>query len=314
MIFILKARWGLFMVSKQMKYVIKGLWYTRNQTIKKRVEEHRKGLELMSVGIKYPEDIESEQIDIDGLTGSLFTIPESNNDRIILFLHGGAYVAGSVETSKYHSVLISRFAKAQLLSINYRLAPEHPFPAALNDAVNAYKWLIAEKKFSPKKIVIVGVSAGGGLTVATLLKLREMGIDLPAAAVCISPWTDLAFTGETFKERASLDPFTSPYNLDFAASLYIDKSDPRNPYISPVYADLQGLPPFFIIAGTAEILYDDSVRLAEQASFAGVEVELDIWEDMIHAFPVFASVAPESQKAIEKISNFIEESFEQNKK
>lgn len=302
------------MVSKQMRYVIKGLWYGRNLEIKKRVEEHRKGLEVMTVGINHPEDVESEQVSIDDLTCSLFTTPESKEDRIVLFLHGGAYIAGSVETSKYHAVLISRLAKAQLLSINYRLAPEHPYPAALNDAVNAYNWLLKEKRFSPEKIVIVGVSAGGGLTVATLLKLREMGIELPAAAVCISPWADLAFTGETFKERASLDPFTSPHNLDFAASLYIDKNDPRNPYISPVYADLHGLPSLFIIVGTAEVLHDDSVRLADQASLAGVKVELDVWEDMIHAFPVFASVAPESQKAIEKISKFINDSFEQHKK
>jgi len=228
-------------------------------------------------------------------------------------LHGGAYIAGSVEISKYHAVLISRLAKAQLLGINYRLAPEHPYPAALNDAVKAYNWLIEEKKFPPNKIVFVGVSAGGGLTIATLLKLREMGIELPVAAVCISPWADLAFTGETFKARASMDPFTSPYNLDFAASLYVDKSDPTNPYISPIYADLQGLPSLFIMVGTAEILFDDSNRLAEQAALAGVEVELDIWEDMIHAFPIFANVAPESQNAIEKISKFIRDSLEQKK-
>ncbi len=299
------------MVSKQMGYVIKGLWYGRNLEIKKRVEEHRKGLEIMTEGIKFPDDVESEQIDIDELSGKLFITPESKNDRIVLFFHGGAYIAGSVETSKYHSVLISRLAKAQLLNINYRLAPEHPFPAALEDAVKAYNWLIEEKKFSPKKIVIVGVSAGGGLAVATLLKLKELKIDLPLAVVCISPWADLAFTGDTFKERAKIDPFTSPYNLDFAASLYVGENDPRDPFISPICADLQGLPPLFIMVGTAEILFDDSNRLAEYAAFAGVEVTLDIWEDMIHAFPVFASVAPESKSAIEKISNFINDSFEQ---
>lgn len=298
------------MVSKQMGYVIKGLFYNRSLEIKKRVQDHRKGLEIMTEGVKLPDDVESEQIDIDGLSCNLFFTPESKNDRIVLFLHGGAYIAGSVDTSKYHAVLISRFAKAQLLSVDYRLAPEHPFPAALDDAVKAYNWLMKEKKFTPNRIAIAGVSAGGGLTVATLLKLRDLGTELPAAAVCISPWADLAFTGETFKSRANIDPFTTPHDLDFAANLYVKENDPRNPFISPVYADLQRLPPLFIIAGTAEILYDDSIRLAESAKSAGVEVILDIWEDMIHAFPVFAKVAPESQKAIEKISNFIHDSFE----
>jgi len=299
------------MVSKQMGYVIKGLWYGRDLEIKKRVGEHRKGLEMMTEGVKLPDDVESEQVDIDGLSGKLFITPESKDDHIVLFFHGGAYIAGSVETSNYHAVLISRFANAQLLSINYRLAPEHPYPAALEDAVKAYKWLIKEKKFPPSKIIITGVSAGGGLAVATLLKLRELNYELPRAAVCISPWTDLAFTGETFKSRAKYDPFTSPYNLDFAASLYVKDNDPKNPFISPVYADLQGLPPLFIIVGTAEVLHDDSIRLAKHAKSAGVEVVLDIWEDMIHAFPVFAKAAPESQKAIEKIGNFIDDSFKQ---
>ncbi|NHJ21951.1 MAG: alpha/beta hydrolase [Candidatus Lokiarchaeota archaeon] len=298
------------MVSKQMKYVIKGLWYSRSLEIKKRVEEHRKGLEAMTVGVNLPDDVESEHVDIDGLSGKIFVTPHSRDDRIILFLHGGAYIAGSVETSKYHSVLIARLSKAQLLNINYRLAPEHPFPAALDDAVKAYNWLIEEKKFSPKNIVIVGVSAGGGLAIATLLKLKELKLELPLAAVCISPWTDLTFTGATYNERAKIDPFTSPDNLDFSARLYAGESDPSNPYISPIYGDLKGLPPLFVIAGTAEILYDDSNRLAEQARVAGVEVTLDIWEDMIHAFPVFASVAPESKSAIEKIGNFITNSFE----
>jgi monoterpene epsilon-lactone hydrolase len=302
------------MVSKEMRYVIKGLWYGRDLEIKKRVREHREGLETMTKGVIIPDDVKSEQVDIDGLSGNLFITPESESDRIMLFFHGGAYIAGSVETSKYHAVLISRLAKAQLLSIDYRLAPEYPYPAALEDAIKAYNWLVEEKKVSPNKIVIVGVSAGGGLTIATLLKLRELKRKLPLAAVCISPWTDLAFNGETFKARAKIDPFTSPYNLDFAASLYIGENDPMDPYISPVYANFQGLPPLFIIVGTAEILYDDSNRLAENAAFAGVEVTLDIWEDMIHAFPVFASVAPESKNAIEKISSFIVDSFEQKQK
>ncbi len=293
------------MVSKQMKFVIKGLYYTRDLEIKKRVNEHRKALEKLAVGVKLPADVEFETINCNNVSAMWCKTPESENDKVILFLHGGAYIAGSADISKYHSVYISRVSNAQLLSVNYRLAPEHPYPAALDDAVKAYRWLVDEKGFSPKKIIITGVSAGGGLTVATLLKLRDLSMELPVAAVCISPWADLAFTGETFRSRASLDPFTTPDGLEFDANLYIGKDNAKNPLISPVYADLDGLPPLYIIAGTAEILHDDAVRLAEGATKAGVDVTIDIWEDMIHAFPIFANVAPESREAIEKIGEFI---------
>jgi acetyl esterase/lipase len=288
-----------------MKYVIKGLLHTRKLAIEKRVRDHRKGLELMSVGVVLSEDVESTPMDINGVPAIWFNTPESRDNRIVVFFHGGAYIAGSPDTSKFHAVYISRVSKAQLLSVDYRLAPENPFPAGLDDAVKVYKWLIEEKKFSPEQIVLVGVSAGGGLTLAALLKLRELGIKLPAAAVCISPWADLAFTGETYRSRAKLDPFTSPNGLDFAAELYIGENDPKNPLISPVYAKLNGLPSLFIIVGTAEILHDDSIRLANNAKKEGVEVTLEVWEDMIHAFPVFVNVVPESCEAIDKIGNFI---------
>jgi acetyl esterase/lipase len=297
------------MVSREMKSVIKGLLYGRNLEIKGRVENTRKGLELMTKGIKLPEDVETSSVDINGVSAVWFKTPNARSDKVILFFHGGAYIAGSPDSSKVHTVYISRLSEAQCLSVDYRLAPEHPFPAALEDAIKAYKWLIEEKEYSAKNIIIVGVSAGGGLTIATLLKLRELGMELPSAAVCISPWTDLAFTGKTFKTRAKIDPFTSPNGLDFAADLYVGEYDSKNPFLSPVYANHQGLPPLFIIAGTAEILYDDSVRLAENAKKAGVDVTLDIWDDMIHAFPVFVNIAPESQEAMERIAEFIRKHF-----
>jgi len=293
------------MVSKQMKYVIKGLLYTRSLEIKKRVNDHRKALEMLAVGVELPKDVECTNVNIDDISALWCKTSESRNDRIIIFFHGGAYIAGSADISKYHSIYISRVSNAELLSVNYRLAPEHPYPAALDDAVKAYRWLVEKKEILPKRIVIVGVSAGGGLTIATMLKLRELGIELPVAAVCISPWADLAFKGETFRSRAKLDPFTTPDGLEFDANLYIGNKNAKNPFISPVYADLYGLPPLYIMAGTAEILHDDSVRLAERASKAGLDVTLDIWEDMIHGFPVFANVAPESREAIEKIGEFI---------
>ncbi|MFX0004266.1 MAG: alpha/beta hydrolase [Candidatus Hodarchaeota archaeon] len=299
------------MVSKQMKFIIKGLLHSRDLANKKRVEDQRRATELLAVGVKLPEDVTSNSIDIDGVSSMWFKTPNAHEDKVVLFLHGGSYIAGSIDISKYHAVYISRVSNTQLLGINYRLAPEHPFPAALDDAVKVYKWLIKERGFSSEKIAIVGVSAGGGLAIATLLKLRDLGLELPLAAVCISPWVDLAFTGETFKTRAKLDPLTTPDGLEFAASLYIGDNNPKNPYISPVYANLNNLPPLYIMAGTDEVLYDDSVRLAENAIAVGLDATLDIWEDMIHGFPVFASVVPESREAIEKVGKFLRKHFNQ---
>jgi len=302
------------MVSKQMEYVIKALLHTRNITIKRKVNEHRRRLEQMSSGLELPKDVKSNFVDANGVNAALFTPPDIENQRTILFLHGGAYIAGSIRTAQYHAVYISRVSNARVLIIDYRLAPEYQFPAALDDAINAYQWLIDVEGVPHDKLIIIGVSSGGGLTIANLLKIRERGIDMPKAAVCISPWIDLTFTGETFKKRAIIDPFLTPDELEFAANLYSGDRDPRDPFISPVYANLQGLPPLFIQAGTAEILYDDAVRLARSAVKTGVDVNLDIWEDMIHAFPGFVSVAPESKQAIERIGKFIHDIFKNNTK
>ena len=221
----------------------------------------------------------------------------------------GGYIGGSIETHKDLVARISRAAKVRVLIIDYRLAPEHPFPAALEDAVAAYQWLISNEKIDPKNLIIGGDSAGGGLTVSTLVKLREEELSLPAAAICLSPWTDLAVTGESIKTKAEVDPFITPEINEFCAKNYLKDTDPKNYLASPLYADLKELPPMYIQVGTSEVLLDDSVRLAENAKEAGVDVELDIWEDMIHVFAIFAALAPESQQAIEKISDFIQKNL-----
>jgi monoterpene epsilon-lactone hydrolase len=302
------------MVSKQMGYVIKALLNSRDISIKRRVDEHRKGLEQMSSGLELQKDVKSDFIDANGVNAALFTPTEIENKRTILFLHGGAYIAGSIKTAQYHAIEIAKVAKSKVLIIDYSLAPEHQFPAALDDAINSYQWLVDIEKVPHNKLIVIGVSAGGGLTIATLLKLRKMGKKMPKAAIGISPWVDLSFTGHTFKSRAKFDPFLTPDELEFAANLYLKDMDPRDPFVSPIYGDLKGLPPLFIQAGTAEILYDDAVRLAETAEKAGVDVKLDIWEDMIHAFPVFVSVSPESKQAIERIGKFIHNLFDKKVK
>ncbi|MGH7865731.1 MAG: alpha/beta hydrolase, partial [Candidatus Binataceae bacterium] len=193
---------------------------------------------------------------------------------------------------------------AYCLALDYRLAPEHPFPAAVEDAVAAYRWLL-ERKIPANKIVIAGDSAGGGLTVAALVAARAAKLAMPAAAVCISPWTDLACTGESFETKASIDPMVARDALIQMAKQYIGELDPRTPLASPLYADLRGLPPMLIHVGAAEVLLDDSTRLAERARSVGVEVNIEVWDDMVHVWHVFAPLLPEGQRAIDVVGKFV---------
>ena len=228
----------------------------------------------------------------------------SNPSTTVLYLHGGAYIGGVTRT--YHN-LAGRLAKqlhGEVYLPVYPFAPEHPFPEAVNRVMEAYEYLLALGK-NPSDIVIAGDSAGGGLTMATMVALRYMGEPMPAAAFCISPWVDLECTGETMTSKAEVDPFIQKERLGMMARLYVGDRDLRAPLASPIYADLRGLPPLLIQVGTAETLLDDSTRLADKAKASGVKVELDIWEDMIHVWPIFAPILPEGQRAIERIGEFV---------
>lgn len=297
------------MVSKAMKRVIKTLIQNREVAIKKRINDSRAALDQFSGLAPLPKDVKLEKIDVGGISAAWMSTPEVVKDKAILYLHGGGYIEGSITYHKELTQRISRVSKAKVLILDYRLAPEHPFPAALEDSTRTYSWLVDTEGYLPQNIVIAGDSAGGGLTVATLVKLRDEGMALPAAAVCLSPWTDLALTGDSMKEKVHEDPFMTPDDLMFSASMYLGKTDPKNPYASPLYANLKDLPPLCIQVGTAEVLLDDAIRLATRAKEAGVEVQLDIWEDMIHVFQAFAVLAPESQEGIEKIGEFIKKFF-----
>ena len=292
-----------------MKSVIKILKEKREKEIKKRVEEGRAGIvELARLAPLY-KDSKLENVDAGGVPAAWMITPDVAKDRAILYLHGGGYIQGSITSHQDLAQRISKASKTKLLILDYRLAPEHPFPAALEDSVRAYEWLINNEGYNPKNLIIAGDSAGGGLTLTTLVKLRDQGVRLPTAAVCLSPWTDLALTGDSIKLKLHEDPFISPDELVFAAGLYLGKVDPKNPFASPLYADFKGLPPLCIQVGSAEILLDDATRLAKRAKKAGVEVQLDIWEDMIHVFQSFAVIAPEGTEGINKIGEFIKKFF-----
>jgi acetyl esterase/lipase len=243
-------------------------------------------------------------VDAGGMRADQIAGPASRDDRHVLYLHGGGFVSGSPALYRHLTWRIAAAARARVLALDYRLAPEHPFPAALDDALAAYRWLLAEGA-DPRRIAVMGDSAGGGLAFSLLLRLRDQGAPLPAAAVALSAWTDLALTGASLRLNAAADPMLNAEDLPKLAACYLASADPRDPYASPLYGDATGLPPTLIQAGSDEILHDDSTRMADRLRAAGCEVELEIWPRMPHAWHLFAPVLPEARRAIERIGAFV---------
>lgn len=297
------------MVSKGMENVIKLVRQQISSMTEITVKNIRDGLELMAKMVKIPKDVKCEPVDVGGIPAEWISTPGVVNDKVILYLHGGGFIAGSIATHRDLAQRISRVSKARILLIDYRLGPEHPYPAAFEDVLTAYRWLIDVEKITPKNLIIAGDSAGGGLTVGGLIRMRDEGIALPAAAVCLSPGIDPTGSGESFKTKVDVDPFITPELFKFMITNFFGDIDLETPLTSALLADLSGLPPMLIQVGTSEILLDDSVRLAERAKAAGVDVTLDVWEDMIHVFQLFAAFAPESIEAIDKIGEFIQRFF-----
>jgi acetyl esterase/lipase len=264
----------------------------------------RQLIEDMTVGAPLPDGTVHTPVDAGGVASEWVEVPEGSSTATILYLHGGGYTIGSMRT---HRALVARLAAASVargLTIDYRLGPEHPFPAAVEDAVSAYRWLVRGGA-DPATVVVAGDSAGGGLTVALLLALRDAGEPLPAAGVCISPWTDLACTGESMTTRAAADPMVQRDGLRQMAAAYLAGADPRTPLASPLYAELHGLPPLLVHVGSAETLLDDATRLAEKARAAGVRVDLEVWDDMIHVWHAFAPLLPEAGDAIARVGGWV---------
>lgn len=230
--------------------------------------------------------------------------PGARADAAILYLHGGGYVIGSPRSHRHLAAAIGAAAQARVLLPDYRLAPEDPFPAAVDDAVGAYRWLLSQS-IAPARIVVAGDSAGGGLTVATLLALRDAGVPLPAAGVCISPWVDLTCGGASYITRADADPIVLRKSVSEMAVAYLAGRDATTPLASPIGADLGGLPPLLIHVGDDEVLLDDAVQLAERARKAGVDATLEVWPEMIHVWHWFFPMLEEGQKAIDGIGAFV---------
>ena len=269
-------------------------------------EQRRQRSEANAVLDPTPADVNGESVDAGGVSAEWITAPGASDSATILWLHGGGYCNCSINTHRTMVSRISRASKARALLIDYRLAPEHPFPAAVEDATAAYRWLLSAG-VDPARLVIGGDSAGGGLTLATLVSLRDAGDPLPGAAICVSPWVDLECVGTSMTTKAEIDPIVDRDDALRQAEAYHVETAPRHPLVSPIHADLSGLPPILVQVGTSETLLDDSTRLAAKAKGDGVDVTLEVWDEMIHVWHFFAGMLPEGQQAIERIGEFIQE-------
>jgi epsilon-lactone hydrolase len=244
-----------------------------------------------------------ERVSAGGVDGEWIFPANAPNDKAILYFHGGGFRIGSVTSHRDLIAQIALVSGCRMLAINYRLAPEHRFPAALDDALAAYGWML-DRGMKPGNIAFAGDSAGGNLALAAMLALRERGLPLPVSAVLMSPWTDLAATGASYVSRAEADPIHQrPMILVLAKNYLGGQGDPCDPLVSPLYADLTGLPPLLIQVGDSETVLDDSVMFADRARAAGIDVSLEVWDGMIHVFQMFE--LPEARRAIASIAGFL---------
>jgi epsilon-lactone hydrolase len=273
------------------------------------LSERRKRLDALGAQYPLPADVRVEPVNASGVVAEWTATPEADPSRVVLFLHGGGYISGSIDSHRHMIAQAGREARARTLALGYRLAPEHPFPAALDDALAGYRFLLSQD-FAPEKIAIAGESAGGGLAVAALVALRDAGVILPACAWLSSPWVDLAMTGGSMSAKAAVDPLIGRAYLTELAAAYLNGADPLNPLASPLHADLHGLPPMLIQVGSAETLLDDAVRLAGVAGAADVRVTLDVWPDMIHAWHLFYQQVAAGRRALAEVGAFVRAKLE----
>jgi acetyl esterase/lipase len=262
---------------------------------------------LDEVGSIWPiaNDVGLEVVDLDGVPGEFSIVPGSDPSRVLLFFHGGGYCSGSIVSHRRMVTEAGRAGGLRTLAVGFRLAPEHPFPAAYDDAHTAWRWL-RKRGIAANQIVVGGDSAGGGLTLALAMRLREAGEDLPACLWLASPWTDLTMSGPSLETKDAVDPLIHKGYLGELANAYVPAGMTRtDPRISPLFADLHGLPPTLIQVGSAETLLDDSVRFAGAAGAAGVAVTLEIWPDMIHAWPLWNARLEAGRQALAHVGAFV---------
>lgn len=289
--------------SPQLDRVI-GMIMERAQAPRKTTDDDRASYERMLASMPMADDIATERVGAGGVPAEWIRAPGARADRVMLYFHGGGYVVGSMRTHRTLLSHISRASGFSVLGLDYRLAPEHPFPAPVEDALAAYRWLL-ECGTEPSQIVLGGDSAGGGLVIAALVAIRYAGEPMPAAGVCISPWVDMEATGASFTTNAEVDPSVSKERILNIARVYLAGKNPRAPLASPLHADLHELPPLLSVVGSIETLLDDARAITDRARAAGVEAVVEVWDDMPHVWTHFASILPEGQQAVDRIGDFM---------
>ncbi|RLA43026.1 MAG: alpha/beta hydrolase [Gammaproteobacteria bacterium] len=259
------------------------------------------------MGAEVAADVDIKAVTANGIPCELHTPPGADTSRVIMYVHGGGYVIGSLKSHRATVAELARAGGCRALAVDYRLAPENPYPAAVEDSVAAYNWLCSSG-YEPGKIVIAGDSAGGGLTAGTLVALRDASQPLPAAGVCISPWVDLEATGESYESRKDIDPMVTRELIAPMGNAYVGEGgDLKATTACPIHADLTGLPPLLIQVGSAEVLFSDAETLAKNAEAAGVEATLEEWPDMVHVWHLFHQNLEDGRKAITRIGEFVKE-------
>jgi monoterpene epsilon-lactone hydrolase len=268
------------------------------------VAERRAQYERAEKVFPTPAEVKVERVTAPTVPAEWLRPPGAVAGRVVLYLHGGGYVIGSSRSHRHLAAAIATAGQASALLLDYRLAPEHPYPAAVDDATAAYRWLL-DQGIAPGRIVIAGDSAGGGLTVATLLALRDARLPRPAGGVCISPWVDLTCGGASYRTKAEADPIVKEASVGEMARAYLGAMPPRTPLASPLFADLRSLPPLLVQVGSDEVLLDDAVQLADRAKAAGVDATLEVWDRMIHVWHWFLPMLDEAQDAVDAIGRFV---------
>lgn len=275
------------------------------------IGELRKAYDALGDQFPTASDVSREKVSANGVSAEWSSTPNAVRDRVILYVHGGGYVIGSVASHRHLVTELGRAARTRTLSLDYRLAPEHPFPAAVDDTLAAYRFLLAQGT-EPGNIAIAGDSAGGGLTVATLLAIRDAGLEQPACGFCISPWVDMEATGNSMTTQAAVDPMVQKDGLLGMAAAYLNGANPRTPLAAPIHADFRGIAPLLIQVGAAETLLDDSTRLASVAGAADVEVNLQIWPEMIHVWHFFHPMLGAARQAITSAGDIIAKAMDRS--
>lgn len=253
---------------------------------------------------RVPESIAVTATSIEGVPVEWISAADAEQDKVLVYFHGGGYVFGGLDSHRDIAWRLGQASGIRVLNVDYRLAPEHPFPAALDDATRCYRWLLDEG-ISPERIAVGGDSAGGGLAVALLLNLRNLGLPMPAGCILISPWTDLSVSGDSVSANAAIDPMLSGEVLDRMAAYYLGDRDRKAPLASPLFGELSGLPPMLVQVGTHEVLQSDAQRLVDKVNAAGGKAVIEIWPKMFHVFQVFAARVPEGKDAIAKLGSFV---------